>query len=111
MKGYEVLEKIEKGEIKEGTKLRIKHFDKEIIYEGRDTIKFIKKGKECEEVESCWFINTEIEVIEENKEIEELGEYLNSTAELDDRALAIENRIKINELVRAVNKINKEKRG
>ena len=32
MKGYEVLEKIEKREIKEGTKLKIKGFNREIIY-------------------------------------------------------------------------------
>ena len=54
-------------------------------------------------------LRAEVGVIEENKEIEELGEYFDSTAELNDRALAIENRIKINELVRAVNKINKER--
>ena len=72
MKGYEVLEKIEKREIKEGTKLKIKGFNREIIYKGNDFIRFIEKDKEHGEVEACWFINTEVEIIEENKEIEEI---------------------------------------
>ena len=48
-------------------------------------------------------INTNVEVIEENKEIEELDnmELINARPEV--------NAIKINELVRAVNKLNKER--
>lgn len=48
-------------------------------------------------------LRTEVEVIEENKEIEELDnmELINARPEV--------NAIKINELVRAVNKINKER--
>ena len=48
-------------------------------------------------------LNDEVEVIEENKEIEELDdmESINARPEV--------NAIKINELVRAVNKLNKER--
>lgn len=57
--------------------------------------------------ENTYFIQDllkiEVEVIEENKEIEEL-----SIDEIDNK-VTLKN--KINELVRAVNKINKEKRG
>ena len=51
-------------------------------------------------------LNREVEVIQENKEIEEL-----EISELDRKVMAafiIKNREKINELVRAVNKINKQ---
>ena len=54
-------------------------------------------------------LNREVEVIEENKEIEELEISESNTEIIDD--FVIKNREKINELVRAVNKINKEKRG
>ena len=49
-------------------------------------------------------LEAEVEVIEENKEIEELDnmELINARPEV--------NAIKINELVRAVNKLNKERR-
>ena len=52
-------------------------------------------------IEEC--LNEEVEVIEENKEIEELDnmELINARPEV--------NAIKINELVRAVNKLNKER--
>ena len=52
-------------------------------------------------------LRAEVEVIEENKEIEEL-----EILESDRKVMAvfvIKNREKINELVRAVNKINKER--
>ena len=51
-------------------------------------------------------LRAEVEVIEENKQIEEL-----EISELDRKVMAafiIKNREKINELVRAVNKINKQ---
>lgn len=105
MKGYEFLEKIEKREIKKGTKFRIKHFNKEFIYEGGDTLKFINTNKEDDDVKACWFINTEVEVIEEKKEIEELE---NEVIQDDWVPYAILHHNKINELVRAVNKLNKE---
>ena len=60
-------------------------------------------------------LNDEVEVIEENKEIEELG-FIEETVEYCDgsgytnteAASAIDMHKKINELVRAVNKINKQ---
>ena len=52
-------------------------------------------------------LNNEVEVIEENKGIEELEISESNTEIIDD--FVIKNREKINELVRAVNKINKER--
>ena len=52
-------------------------------------------------------LNREVEVIEENKKIEELEISESNTEIIDD--FVIKNREKINELVRAVNKINKER--
>ena len=52
-------------------------------------------------------LNREVEVIEENREIKELEISESNTEIIDD--FVIKNREKINELVRAVNKINKER--
>lgn len=53
-------------------------------------------------------LRAEVEIIEENKEIEEL-EILESDRKVM-AAFVIKNREKINELIRAVNKINKERK-
>ena len=52
-------------------------------------------------------LSDEVEVIEENKEIEKLEISESNTEIIDD--FVIKNREKTNELVRAVNKINKER--
>ena len=94
MKGYEFLEKIEKREIKKGTKFRIKHFNKEFIYEGGDTLKSINTNKEDDDVGAYWFINTEVEVIEENMathhiriETDKLKELINKNYNWNDYTL------------------------
>lgn len=117
MKVIDLLNKINKGEeIPEKVKYEDTIFEydnnrKEYIHKVDDwcseTLLFKITNEHTHFIQDL--LKAEVEVIEENKEIEELGEYFDSTAELNDRALAIENRIKINELVRAVNKLNKER--
>ena len=55
-----------------------------------------------------WEVIKKEELVEENKEIEELKTEYKETSEINDRGIAFENRFKINELVRAVNKLIKE---
>ena len=108
MKGYELIKAITERKIKNNTTIKVKMGN---AY--KSTLKYenLMLKWESGDFDTSILCSAEadFEVIEENKEIEELGEYFNSTAELDNRALAIENRIKINELVRAVNKLTKER--
>ena len=117
MKGYELLKAISDREIKDGAKIEIKgRFSGDLkgsyfIYsEGHFRFPIYKPNgiKYSDSLEVHDLINFNFEVIEENKEIKELGEYFDSTEELNDRALAIENRIKINEIIREINKIKKQ---
>lgn len=116
MKGYELLKAISDREIEDGTKIEIKgRFTGDLsgsyfiynkgcfrfpIYEPDGT-------KYSDSVEIHDLINYSFEVIEENKEIKELPNRL-ITGE-DWTSFAIEHHGKINELVRAVNKLNKER--
>lgn len=100
-KGYELIKAITNGEIKEGTEFLIKNKTK-VYYDGR-----ILRYKETycgivpnTEIGMSW-LTEEFELIEENKEIEKLND--NDTYDYNHVAL------KINELVRAVNRINKER--
>lgn len=116
MKGYEVLEKIEKGEIENGTKIEIiGRFRGELegsyfIYnEGSWDFPIYKPDgtKYYDKVGLHDLINFSFEVLEENKDIKEL-----EILESDRKVMAvfvIKNREKINELVRAVNKLTKER--
>ena len=117
MKGYELLKAISDREIKDGAKIEIKgRFSGDLkgsyfIYsEGHFRFPIYEPNgiKYSDSLEVHDLINFNFEVIEENKEIKELGEYFDSTEELNDRALAIENRIKINEIIREINKIKKQ---
>lgn len=108
MKGYELIKEITERKIKNNTKIKVKIKD---TYKATLKYENFMLKWQAGDFDTSILCSAEanFEVIEENKEIEELGEYFDSTGELNDRALAIENRIKINELVRAVNKINKER--
>jgi len=55
-----------------------------------------------------WEPTEKEETTEENKGIEELKTEYEETSEIDDRGIAIENRFKINELVRAYNELIKK---
>lgn len=103
MKIIDILNKMANGELEDGFKFKYDN----------DTYKYNKKEDEIVSIEYgvCLgnyykvenILNDEVEVIEENKEIEELDnmELINARPEV--------NAIKINELVRAVNKLNKER--
>lgn len=114
MKGYELLKAISDGEIKNGTKIEIKgrfRGDLEGSYFIYDEGSFVfpiykPDGTEYyDNVELHDLINYSFEVIEEKKEIEELHEYKNiGYSECDIKT----NREKLNEVIRAVNKINKQ---
>ena len=102
MKSNELFEQIHSGQIKDNTKISVineltgNHIT-EIEYKNQ-RLNWISG-----EFDTSFLCNIDIdfEVIEENKEIEEL-----SIDEIDNEVVL---KNKINELVRAVNKINKER--
>ena len=102
MKIIDILNKMANGELKDGFKFEYKHTTYTYHEETNEII-----DSEQDTLEESWLLgqilNDEVEVIEENKEIEEL-----SINEVDNK-VALKN--KINELVRAVNKLNKEMEG
>lgn len=103
MKSNELFEKIHCGTIKDGTKINVVNEDTE---EYITTIEY-KNGKlnwTSGAFDTSYLCDINIEfLVEENKEIEELDEMqiINARPEI--------NAIKINELVRAVNKLSKER--
>lgn len=108
MKGYELLKAISDGEIKNGTKIEIKgrfRGDLEGSYFIYDEGSFVfpiykPDGTEYyDNVKLHDLINYSFEVIEEKKEIEELKADAYTSPDVLN---------KINEVIRAVNKINKD---
>lgn len=104
MKGYELIQKIETGEIKENTKIKVKTEDGY-----KTTISYENNGLKWKTGEFDTSIlcskNTEFELDEENKEIEELEDNFIINLVETDRVICD----KLNEVTRAVNKlINKE---
>lgn len=106
MKIIDILNKMAKGELEDGFEFKYDN----------DTYKYNKKEDEIVSIEYgvCLgnyykvenILNDEVEVIEEHKEIEELpNELIND----DWTYYTIKFYKKINELVRAVNKLNKER--
>ena len=106
MKIIDILNKMANGQLEDGFKLKYDN----------DTYKYNKKEDEIVSIEYgvCLgnyykvenILNDEVEVIEEKKEIEELpNELIND----DWTYYTIKFYKKINELVRAVNKLNKER--
>ena len=106
MKIIDILNKMAKGELEDGFEFKYDN----------DTYKYNKKEDEIVSVEYGFclgnyykvenILNDEVEVIEERKEIEELpNELIND----DWTYYTIKFYKKINELVRAVNKLNKER--
>ena len=101
MKVIDILNKMANGTLENGFKFK---YDKTKYRYNKSTNEILNmKGTwigESISIEQC--LNDEVEVIEEKKEIEELDEMqiINARPEINAK--------KINELVRAVNKINKE---
>ena len=102
MKSNELFEEIHCGRIKEGTKINVIN---ELTGQHITTIEY-KNGMlkwKTGEFDTSFLCNIDIdfEVIEENKEIEELND--NDIYDFNHLSL------KINEIVQAVNKLNKER--
>lgn len=105
MKGYELIKAITENKIKDNTTIKVKmgntykatlkHENLMLKWESGDFDTSILCSAEAD-----------FEVIEENKEIEEL-KILSPHSET--YKSVVDNRDKINELVRAVNKLNKER--
>ena len=103
MRANELFEEIHSGEIKEGTKIKVFN---ELTGSYVTTISY-KDGRlnwQAGEFDTSFLCSIDIVfVIEENKEIEEFK------TEYTMRQMDIQFESKINELVRAVNKLNKER--
>lgn len=113
MKIIDILNKISKNNLKDKTKFK--------VYSSSSNDSFIceydesypgtiwcltDNGKFNYKIDFMRILNYEVEVIEENKGIEELPVYPSYAYRKEELS---ENRLKINELVRAVNKLTKER--
>ena len=103
-KGWELIKAIESEDVKKGTKFRIKDFDRNVIYDGGDSLKFFDDSLGLENVNVCYVIQTEFEQIEEDT-IDSIKEYTTTYAE---RCTDIEVREKINEIIKKVNQLDKQ---
>ena len=100
MKGYELIKAITENKIKNNTIIKVKMGS---TYKATLKYENLMLKWESGDFDTSILCSTEadFEVIEENKEIEEL-----SIDEIDNEVVL---KNKINELVRAVNKLNKER--
>lgn len=102
MKGYELIKAITENKIKNNTTIKVKMGN---TYKATLKYENLMLKWQSGDFNTSILCSTEadFEVIEENKEIEELDEMqiINARPEV--------NAEKINELVRAINKINKER--
>ena len=122
-KGYELVKAIEDGEIKEGT---ILIFTSTISKDNKKEVEVVRspeglilyKKDVAEILPTSWLFNSKIEILEDNtEEIEELAIINNYSYNILSKEEKIKqlksyienNRDKINELVRAVNELRKEK--
>ena len=105
MKGYELIKEITERKIKNNTKIKVKIGD---TYKATLKYENLMLKWESGDFDTSILCSAEadFEVIKEKKEIEELG-ILSTQSET--YKSVVDNREKINELVRAVNKINKER--
>lgn len=107
MKGYELIKAITENKIKDNTTIKVKMgntYKATLKYENL----MLKWESGDFDTSILCSAEAEFEVIEENKEIEELP---NELIRDDWTYHTIKFHNKINELVRAVNKINKEREG
>ena len=112
-KGYEILEKIDKGQILDGTILLFTSTisDNKIkgVVEKKSTRPQVYRENTLEVLPVSWFLNSKIEIIEEEPEIdiqgiEELITYEGS------KAIYVEAYLyeKVNELIKAVKQLDKQ---
>lgn len=105
MKVIDILNAKANGTLKDGFKFRYGNDDYKYKKEIDAIIDSYESDLGCEHIVEQ-ILNDEVEVIEENEEIEELPNRLLTGK--DWTPFIIEHHNKINELVRAVNKINKQ---
>ena len=104
MKGYELIKEITERKIKDNTTIKVKMGN---TYKATLKYENLMLKWQSGDFDTSILCSTEadFEVIEEKKEIEELHEYKNiGYSECDIKT----NREKLNEVIRAVNKINKD---
>ena len=106
MKGYELIKAITERKIKNNTTIKVKMGN---AYKATLKYENLMLKWESGDFDTSILCSEEadFEVIEENKEINELSEYPSYVTYGDTEIK--QNRRKINELVRAVNKLNKER--
>ena len=103
-KGYELIKAIAEGNIKDGSRFRCKPFKHDIVFQ-HGTL--VIDTENMPEIFILCYLNDDFELIE--TDIQELPEL---TSHINYDTYSIENnRHKINELVRAVNKMRKEMEG
>ena len=110
MKVIDIINKIADGTLKEGFRFKIRNSYNTFVYSKERNIIYCENGYE-DFWEEYWIesiINDEVEVIKEVEENEEIKEIPNEIMHDDWRYYVPIFYNKINELVRAVNKINKE---
>ena len=100
MKIIDILNKMANGELEDGFKFRCGNDDYKYKKEIDAIIDSYESDLGCEHIVEQ-ILNDEVEVIEENKEIEEL-----SIDEIDNKVVL---KNKINEIIQAVNKEREEK--
>lgn len=107
MKIIDILVKKANGELEDGFKF--KYRSRTYVYdEEKDTLKNTEVYEQLGEYYILErYLNDTVEVIEEQKEIEEMPNRVLNTEDLTGHL--IEQHNKINELVRAVNKMNRER--
>lgn len=114
--GIKLLEKIKNKEIKEGTKINCSRFNYDcvhIVYEGGRLNLYESNGERYDEDKWSGVITAEdllnytFEILEEDKEIEELN-ISERRKRIDCYPLTVEIMAKINELIKEVKKIKKE---
>ena len=115
-KGYEILEKIDKGQILEGTILLFtstisKNKIKGVVVKKPEGLQVYRES-DLDVLPVSWFLNSKIEIIEEEPEIdiqgiEELITYEGS------KAIYVEAYLyeKVNELIKAIKQIDKKLKG
>ena len=97
MKGYEIFEAIANKKIKDGTQFR--KFEDENIYTYRNNNFVCKYGG----MNVIAILNDDFEIIEENE-----GINIQDIEELNEFSVCEDRDIKINELIKAIKKIDKE---
>lgn len=111
MKVIDIINKIADGTLEDGFRFKIRNSYNTFVYSKEGNIIYCENGYEDFWEEYCIesILNDEVEVIKESKEIEELDTTKTFDSTMQD-VFEWNNEMeeKINELVRAVNKINKE---